>query len=75
MLSFRFVVTAAIAASVSTIVSTAAFAAKSDSTLADVVVTATRTPTPVDEVLASVTVITRDEIERTAVAEDRKSVV
>jgi len=60
MLFFRFAFAAAIAASIST----TAFAAKTDTSLSEVVVTATRTPEDIENVIGSVTVITREQIER-----------
>ena len=55
-----------LAALIALAVTPAAFAATAPLQAEEVVVTATRTPTPVSKVLSDVTVITREEIEETA---------
>jgi vitamin B12 transporter len=69
MLSIRFAVSAALAASSVVTAASAAEVEPVSATLTDVVVTATRTPTPMEDVLSSVTVITHEELARSAIAD------
>jgi vitamin B12 transporter len=69
MLSIRFAVSAVLASSVAATASAdvPTSATALSTTLSEVVVTATRTPTPIEAVLASVTVINHEELVRTSV--------
>jgi vitamin B12 transporter len=70
MLSIRFTVSAVLAAStVATSISATAAESESADTLSEVFVTASRTPTPIADVLASVTVINHEELVRTTVVD------
>jgi vitamin B12 transporter len=70
MLSIRFAVSAVLAvSSVATSISAAEAESESADTLSEVFVTASRTPTPIAEVLASVTVINHEELVHTSVVD------